>query len=154
MTIRRRYIGPQPGTKSGHRPANKPLSNCGSTGRFVPPSVYIEIPLFLLPKDLCLRPPGGQKGRLSSGRTDPSASHSTPHCLAAPPCAAPPCGSVHLNTPLNRIDAQDTRTRLPRLSVFVFVLDTSIRETARTSERKTLSRARRRRLPLPGRDPF
>ena len=47
---KRRYTGSQPETKSGRHPANKPLVNRGSTGRFVPPSVYIGIPLFVLPK--------------------------------------------------------------------------------------------------------
>ena len=41
-------------------------------------------------QDSCLRCPGRHKGRLSSWRTDPSASHPTLHRFTAPPCAAPP----------------------------------------------------------------
>ena len=51
-TNRRRYTGQQPGTKSGRRPGDKtgyrPRVNRG----FVPPSVYIGFPLFVLPKDV------------------------------------------------------------------------------------------------------
>ena len=47
---RRRYIGLQPGMKSGRRPADKPLINRGSTTGFVPPTAYMGIPLFVLPK--------------------------------------------------------------------------------------------------------
>ena len=49
-TNRRRYIGQQPGTKSASRPGDKPDVNRSSTGRFVPPTVYIGFPLFVLPK--------------------------------------------------------------------------------------------------------
>ena len=48
-----------------------------STGRFVSPSVYIGFRLFFVFeetfKDRCVRCLGGYEGRLSSGRTDPSA---------------------------------------------------------------------------------
>ena len=42
----RRYIGQQPGTKSGRRPGDKPRIIRGSTARLVPPSVYMGFPLF------------------------------------------------------------------------------------------------------------
>ena len=45
-----RSIGQQPGTKSGRRPADKPVINRLSTAGFVPPSVYMGFPLFVLPK--------------------------------------------------------------------------------------------------------
>ena len=47
-TQRRRSTGLQPGTKSAFRPADKPLINRLSTGRCVPPSVYIGFRLFVL----------------------------------------------------------------------------------------------------------
>ena len=50
-TNKRRYIGLQPGMKSGLRPADKPLINRGSTAGFVPPTVYIGTPLIVLPKN-------------------------------------------------------------------------------------------------------
>ena len=46
----RRYTGQQQGTKSDFRPADKPRMNRGSTAGFVPPTVDIELPLFVLPK--------------------------------------------------------------------------------------------------------
>ena len=55
---RRRSTGQQPGTNSARGPADNPLINRSSTGRFVLPSVYIGFRLFVLPK----KPPG----RLSS----------------------------------------------------------------------------------------
>ena len=45
---RRRSTGRQPGTKSASHPADKPRINRGSTGDFVPPSVYIGFRLFVL----------------------------------------------------------------------------------------------------------
>ena len=36
---RRRYIGQQTGAKSGHRPADKPVTNRGPTASFGPPSI-------------------------------------------------------------------------------------------------------------------
>ena len=49
-TIKRRYVGQQPGTMSGHRPADTPLINRWSTAGFVPPSVCIGIRVFVLPE--------------------------------------------------------------------------------------------------------
>ena len=70
QTNKRRHIGQQPGTKSGRRPVDKLDINRCSTAGFVPPSVYIGLPLFMLPKKRsgqCLRFPRKQVGRLSSG---------------------------------------------------------------------------------------
>ena len=47
-TGRRRHTGQQPGTKSGRGPADKSDVNRGSTIGFVPLSVYIGFPLFVL----------------------------------------------------------------------------------------------------------
>ena len=47
---RRRYTRQQPGTKSGRRPGDKPRINRLSTAGFVPASVYIGFPLFVLPE--------------------------------------------------------------------------------------------------------
>ena len=47
-THRRRHTGQQPGTKRARGPADKPVINSGSTAGFVPPPVYIKIPLFVL----------------------------------------------------------------------------------------------------------
>ena len=69
-----------------------PLINRGSTPDFVPPSVYIGFPLFLLPKrrpGQCLRFAGGQEGGLSPGRIDPTASRPTQPRLPSPPRRAP-----------------------------------------------------------------
>ena len=52
---RRRYTGQQLGTKSARGPTDKSLVNRWSTAGFVPPSVYIEIRLFVLPENR----PGG-----------------------------------------------------------------------------------------------
>ena len=54
-TIRRRYTGQQPGTKSARRPADKRQIHHGATAGFALPSVYIGFPLFVLP-ETC---PGG-----------------------------------------------------------------------------------------------
>ena len=43
MTNRRRYTGQQPGTKSGHCAADKPVVN----GEIVHTSVYIRVPSFV-----------------------------------------------------------------------------------------------------------
>ena len=72
------------------------LINRWSTGRCVPPSVYIGFPLFVLPKN---RPQQlsfirqrvrRSEGRFSPGQTDPSARRSARPCSpASPPCAQP-----------------------------------------------------------------
>ena len=64
-TNRRRYTGQQLGTKSGRRPADKPVINRWSTAGFVPPSVYIKFSLFVLPG---IRPGGYSFDRLESKR--------------------------------------------------------------------------------------
>ena len=63
------------------------LSTRRSTAGFVPPSVYMGLALFVLLTSRsrqCLGCPGKQWGRLSSGRTDPSASRRT-RSRPAPP---------------------------------------------------------------------
>ena len=65
-----------------------PVINRLSTGRCVPPSVYIGFRLFVLPKRRpghCLRFAGGQEGGLSPGRIDPTASRPTQPRTPSPP---------------------------------------------------------------------
>ena len=70
-----------------------PLINRGSTADFVPPSVYIGLRLFVLPKrhpGQCLRFAGGQETGLSPGRIGPTASSPTQPRPPSPPRRAPP----------------------------------------------------------------
>ena len=80
-------------TKSARGPADKPRMNRLPTAGFVPPSVYIGFPVFVLAKErsgqLCPRYPGGLEGRLASGPPDPSASRSARPRRALPPRHAP-----------------------------------------------------------------
>ena len=101
-TIRRRYNGQQPGTKSARGPVDKPRNNRGSIAGFVPPSVQIGFSLVVLPET---RP-----GRFYSmvwkvsrtvvfGRTDPSASRSARRRPAPAPRSEPPCPSTPVVCP-------------------------------------------------------
>ena len=81
-----RYVGQQPGTKSGRRPGDKPVINRLSTAGFVPPSVYIGFPLFVLPRKRSGQlssMPWGARGSVVS--TDPSASRPVRSRSALPP---------------------------------------------------------------------
>ena len=90
MTHKRRYTGQQPRTKSGRRPADKPVINrrfCSSIG--------LHRNLFLRASVCCsgLPPsmPWGARGAVVSPATRPVGilSCSAPHSPAAAPCAAP-----------------------------------------------------------------
>ena len=92
--MKRRYIGQQPRTKSSHRPGDKALINRRSTANFVPPSVYIGFPLFVLPRrrwGQLSTMPWGAKGSVVSWANRPVGVRSCPVPLrpAAPLCAAP-----------------------------------------------------------------
>ena len=96
---RRRSTGQQPGTKSASRLGDKPVINRLSSGRCVPPSVYIGFRLFCFWRDVqatCSPCLGGYEGRLCPGRTVLSASSPARVRPAAPPCAAPtqPAGGM------------------------------------------------------------
>ena len=97
---RHRYTSQQPGTKSGFRPAGKPVVNRLSTGRFVLPPIYIGFCLFVLAKrrsgqlsSMPLRARGSVVSWANRPVDVPSCP--APSRIAAPPCAAPPrpaCG--------------------------------------------------------------
>ena len=76
---RRRYTGQQSRTKSASRPTDARLINRLSSAGLVPLSVYMGIPLFVLPKSNVFFARASE-GRLSPGRTDPSASRSARPC--------------------------------------------------------------------------
>ena len=93
-TNRRRYSGQQPGTKSARGPADKPRMNRLSTAGFVPPSVYIGFPLFVLAKrrsGQLSTIPWRARGTVGFLATRPVGILFCPALLrpAAPPCAAP-----------------------------------------------------------------
>ena len=93
-TNRHRHTGQQPGTKSARGPGAKPRMNRGSTAGFVPPSVYIGFPLFVLTKGRSGQLstiPRGSRGTVGFWATRPVGVLFCPAPLraAAPPCAAP-----------------------------------------------------------------
>ena len=89
--MRRRHSGQQPKTKSGRRPADKPRINRGSTAGFVPPTVYIGFPLFVLPQ-ACPRGFSSivwmVRGTVVSWANRPIG---VPSCPSPPRPAVPPC---------------------------------------------------------------
>ena len=79
--------------KSGRRPADKPLINRGSTAGFLPPTVYIGIPLFVLPKRCSGQlssMPWGARGTVVSCANKPVGVPSCRARPAQPPRRAPP----------------------------------------------------------------
>ena len=76
--------------KSGRRPTDKPVIIRGLAAGFVPPTVYIGIPLFVLPKGCSGQlssMPWRVRGTVVSCANKPVGAPSRP---AAPPCAARP----------------------------------------------------------------
>ena len=92
-TNRRRYIGQQPGTKSGRRPADKRVINRRSTGFRVLPSVYMVFPLSVLP--------GRRSGQLSSmpWRAAWSVVSWANRSVGVPNCLAPPRPATAVRRP-------------------------------------------------------
>ena len=91
-TIRRRYSGQQPGTKSGRRPADKPRIDRLSTAGFVPPSVYIGVSFVRASRDTprravfdCL-----VGKRVGCRLGEPTCPRPAPPSRRAPPRRAPP----------------------------------------------------------------
>ena len=83
-------MGQQPGTKSGRRPIDKPVINCWSTAGFVPPSVYIGFPLFVLPRRCSGQLSSVRWGARAAAVSSANRPVGVPSCPLPPRPAAPP----------------------------------------------------------------